>query len=216
MRGQIRKRGKSWAVIVYLGRDITTGRERRKWYTHHTKSEAERHLAHLLVQVQGGGSLPPSRLRVCDYLEQWLPDYAEGTVAPTTLASYQSTVRRHLTPALGSIPLVRLTAQAIQGYLGQKLRDGLSATSVRYHHGILRHALASAVRWDLLIQNPADRADPPRPAHHEVRLWDTEQVRLFLGEARRIPATIRCISLPSTRGCGRASCSASAGGMWIS
>jgi hypothetical protein len=35
MRGSIVKRGtKSFAVVVYLGRDPQTGKEKRKWYSH--------------------------------------------------------------------------------------------------------------------------------------------------------------------------------------
>jgi hypothetical protein len=115
MRGQIRKRGKSWAVIVYLGRDPHTGTKRRRWFTHRTRTEAEAHLAQLLVQVQAGAGVPPSRLRLADYLERWLQDYARARLALTTLRSYEDTVRVHLTPALGHVPLPRLSAPTDPG-----------------------------------------------------------------------------------------------------
>ncbi len=162
MRGQIRKRGNSWSVVVYLGREQHTGRKIRKWYTHATRREAEAHLIQLLAQLQAGGGVPPSRLRTSDYLEQWLRDYAESALAPSTFVSYQRIVRRHLAPCLGHVPLSRLTAQAVQGYLSHTPARGLSSTTALYHYRVLHEALRHAVRWGLLTRNPMDFVDPPR------------------------------------------------------
>src|SRR2546430_2685104 len=99
----------------------------------------------LLAQVQAGGGVPPSHLRLGDYLAQWLRDYATGAVGRVTLRNYGDTIRKHLAPALGHVPLSRLTPQTIQGYLSQKLHEGcLSSTSVQSHYGILREALNHA------------------------------------------------------------------------
>ena len=142
----------------------------------------------LLTQVQAGGGVPPARLRVGEYLAQWIKDYASGSVAPTTLASYTMIIRRHLTPALGHIPLARLTVQAIQGYISYKLSEGLSSTTLLHHHRLLHEALKHAVRWGLLTRNPAEWADPPRTQRTEMHVWDEEQVRMFLAEAKRSSA----------------------------
>ena len=185
MRGQIRKRGKSWAVVVYLGREQHSGRKIRKWYTHATRQAAEAHLVQLLAQLQAGGGLPPSRLRTGEYLEQWLRDYAVGALAPSTFVSYQRIGRRHPGPSLGHVPLGRLTAQAVQGYLSRTPARGLSSTTALYHYRVLHEALRHAVRWGLLTRSPMDFVDPPRRRQVQMRVWDEEQVRLFLAEAKR-------------------------------
>lgn len=120
-----------------------------------------------------------------DFLDQWLRDYAAGMVRVTTLDSYQAIVRVHLAPALGHVPLSALSAQAIQGYYSRKLQDDLSPATVRRHAMILHKALGCAVKWGLLARNPVDLTDPPRPERKEMRVLDDEQVRLFLGEAKR-------------------------------
>ncbi len=185
MRGYIVKRGKSFAAVVYLGRDPQTGKERRKWYSHKTRRDAEAHLAQIVAQIQGGGVIPSTKLRLAEYLEQWLRDYATGAVAPATLRAYQDVVRLHLTPALGDIPLARLSPQSIQAFFSQKLQQGLSTTSVHKFYRVLRESLGHAVRWGLMGRNPAALVDPPRPRRQEMRVWDEEQVRLFLAEAKR-------------------------------
>ncbi len=185
MRGHVRKRGKQWAAVLYAGRDPQSGKHKYRWFTHETKRNAEMHLIQLQAQAQAGGPLPPARLRVGEYLEQWLRDYAAGQVAANTLRSYQDTARLHLIPALGHLPLSRLSAPAIQGYLNQNLQKGLSATTVRYHAAILGEALRRAVRWGLLARNPIEFVDLPRRVRREMRVLDEEQVRLFLGEAKK-------------------------------
>jgi integrase len=189
MRGSIVKRGlHSFACVVYLGRDPASGKERQKWISFRTRREAEAHLVELVGHVTSGAVLPPTKLCVGEYLERWLRDYAEGRLAAATLESYRATIRVHLLPGLGHIRLSRLSPQAIQGYLTRKLQEGLSTTTVRYHAAIVHEALRHAVKWGLLAHNPADRVELPRRRQIEMRVWDEEQVRLFLAEARRTSA----------------------------
>src|SRR3990170_6970239 len=99
----------------------------------------------------------------------WLQNYARTSVSPTTYLPYGTCIQRHLVPALGGIPLAKLRPQHIQAYYSQALergradgQGGLSPTTVIYHHRVLREALAHAVRWQLLGNNPADAVEPPR------------------------------------------------------
>src|SRR5437879_13531648 len=109
MRGYTVKRGpRSFAAVVYLGRDPQTGKERRKWYSFKTRREAETALAHLVGRLISGTTLPSTKLRLGEFFDMWLRDYVETGVAPTTRASYRDTIRVHLAPALGHVPLSRL------------------------------------------------------------------------------------------------------------
>ena len=186
MRGHIRKRGKnSWAVVVDLGRDPATGRRRQKWFAHKTRREAEAHLAQIVAAMQGGGWTPPAKMLLRDFFDQWLRDYAAGAVGPVTLRNYADTIRVHLKPGLGHVPLSMLSPQAIQGYLSRKLQNGLSPTSVQAHYRLLHEVLGHAVKWGLLSRNPAAQVTAPRRRRFEPQVWDEEQVRLFLAEAKR-------------------------------
>lgn len=185
MRGHIRKRGNSWNLVLYTGRDPHTGKRQYKWFSYRARREAEVHQAQLLSQLHGGGVLPATRLRVSEFLEQWLQDYVSMNVAPTTRAIYQNAVRRHLAPTLGHVPLQRLSPQAIQGFLREKMEGNLSPASVHIFYRVLREALGHAVRWGLLGPNPCEMVDPPRLRRVETKVLDEEQVRLFLGEAKR-------------------------------
>jgi hypothetical protein len=55
VRGSIIRRGKSYSVVVDLGRDPETGRRRQKWHSgYRTKREAEVALADLVGSVNRG------------------------------------------------------------------------------------------------------------------------------------------------------------------
>lgn len=196
MKGSIVKRGpKSWAAVVYIGKDPTTGKDRQKWYTHKTEGEAEAHLTTLLGQLNGGGTIPDTKLRVGEFLDQWLEKYAVGAVGPTTLRSYQDTIKKHLKPKLGSVPLVRLSPITIQEYFSEKLKEtrsktnkeGLSPATVQRHAMILHEALSHAVKWGYLVRNPADMVDPPARKETEMKVWDEKQVQSFLEKAKASP-----------------------------
>ena len=107
MRGTIIKRGEKWAVVLDLGRD-SSGRRRRTWHSgYRTKREAERAHVELLSSVDHGTYAAPSHLTFGAYLvDEWLPARA-STIKPTTLASYEMHVRKHLVPRLGAVELLR-------------------------------------------------------------------------------------------------------------
>ena len=57
--------------------------------------------------------------------------------------------------------------------------SGLSAQTVLYHHRVLHRALEQAVKWQLIIRNPADAVNPSRPKRQEMHALDeTQTVRL--------------------------------------
>jgi integrase len=199
MRGHIRKRGRSWAVVVYLGKN-DHGKDRYRWYSHPTKRDAEAHLTGLLMQVNGGAGVPTSRLTTSAFLALWLRDYAKGRIRATSYSAYERAVRVHIVPDLGAIPIARLTALAIEGWIarmGRKTylpptKNGtapmprhLSAATVHQAYRTLRAALGRAVGWGMIARNPFVGVTAPRLPRKPMHLWDEEQIRLFLAEARR-------------------------------
>lgn len=59
--------------------------------------------------------------------------------------------------------------------------EGLSPTTVRQVHTIIKRALKDAVRRRRLVRNPADTVDPPRHAvRPELPVWDAETVSEYL------------------------------------
>jgi integrase len=187
MRGHIRKRGKSWAVVIDVGRD-EGGRRRQRWQGgYQTRKAAQEALTDILGRVQRGTYVEPSKRTLAVFLPEWLGSM-RATVRPSTWAAYKMLAEVHIIPALGSVPLQRLTAAQLNALYADLLekgrcdgKGGLSPRSVAYVHATIRKALAEAVGWQYLTRNVADQATPPRQqANGDLRTWSAEELRAFL------------------------------------
>src|SRR5438445_11771698 len=133
------------------GFDPRTGKRRQRWTTHKTRREAEAFLAATLAQTQIGAGVPSSRVRVGEFLAEWL-EASKGRIRPTTWRVYSYCVRQHIVPDLGGIPLLRLTSQVIEGWLSQIQAKQLSAAAVHRAFRLLRPAVCQAVSWALVAR----------------------------------------------------------------
>lgn len=117
MRGTVIKRGGKWSVVLDLGVELVDGRRRRKrqWHSgYRTWKEADQARIKLLAALDQGTYVAPSKLTVAEYLERWLVEAAKPRVAGTTYDRYVDLVRGHLIPALGTLPLAKLTPLHVQ------------------------------------------------------------------------------------------------------
>ena len=189
MRGHIVKRSKnSYSLKVSLGKDANSGKYKYQWTTvKGTKKEAEKRLAEILHQLDNGTFMTPSKTTLGEYLEKWLKDYAKPNLSPRGYERYESISRVHLIPSLGNIPLTQLKPEHLQKHYTDKLNNGLSALTVRYHHTVLHKALQTAIKWGLVNRNVADGVDVPRARRNEMQTWDEYEINRFLETAKDSP-----------------------------
>jgi integrase len=76
--------------------------------------------------------------------------------------------------------LASISALDIQTVYRDLLVRGLSARSIRYTHAVLRSALKQAMRWNLILSNPADSVDLPRQERRQIGVLTVEQARTFV------------------------------------
>lgn len=127
------------------------------------------------------------RLTVDRFLfDKWLPAI-KTTIRKSTLISYESHVRNHVSPYLGSRRLHRIDPTMLNDLYvrllesGRQNGTGLSPPSVRRVHATLHRAFRDAVRWGLIERNPAASANPPKIGDRgEFSTWSAEELRLFL------------------------------------
>ena len=96
--------------------------------------------------------------------------------------AYQKIIDNHINPAMGNVPLVRLTAKEIQQYyIDTQRATGLSSNTMRRHHDLLASSLRTAVRQDMLLSNPVDRVEPPKSRLYEADFYDSQNLkRLYM------------------------------------
>jgi integrase len=57
---------------------------------------------------------------------------------------------------------------------------GLAPRTVKHAHSILGRALNQAVKWRILVSNPARYVDLPKQVRKEMKVLPPKQARLFL------------------------------------
>lgn len=182
MKGHIRERSPGrWAIVLDI-HESETGKRRRKWHSFTgTKRQAQEQCARLIAELRGGTYIAPNKITVAQHLERWL-DHIKSQVSPRTHERYSEIVRKNIVPALGSIALTRLRPIQISETYAKALafgrRDGnggLAPTTVIYMHRLIKHALAQAVRWELLNRNPADAVSPPKAERATMKTYNMPQ-----------------------------------------
>lgn len=176
--GSIRlRRDGRWEARVTL--TDPDGRRIRRSLLARSRPEVEAKLRAALDAEARGLPATDARLRLAEHLTDWLEN-VRPRVRPRTYQSYESVVRVHLIPALGHVPLIRLTPQQVQTMLNRQSAGGASPRTVAISRDVLRLALHQAERWGQLGRNVARLVDPPRVVRHEIRPLAPAEVRRFL------------------------------------
>src|SRR5687768_11511314 len=146
MQGSVIKyagnRGATWAYVVDAGRDAAGKRVQKKRRGFPTKKAAEAAMQLELHQRRAGSYIEKSPETVGELLDRWLETVIRHKVKPTTLEDYTFTVRKHLNPALGTIPVQALTPATVQSFYSDRIDAGIGARTVHLCHLRLSQALA--------------------------------------------------------------------------
>ncbi len=171
-----RKDGR-WSAIVSLGwRD---GKRQRKTIYGRTRQDVATELTSLLGKRDAGIALPARGATVEQFMARWL-DTVRNSIRPRTYEKFESVVRLHIVPDLGKFRLEKLTPDAVQLLLNDKLKAGASPQSVRHIRMVLALALKQAVGWNLLIRNVAAMTKGPRVERTEIHPMTSDAARAFL------------------------------------
>jgi integrase len=184
----------SWGYCAYVGK-----REDGRWIRRTrggfaTKKDAERSLREVLTAVEERTLVHASSLTLGGFLaNEWLVATAPPQVKYETWYDRKRNLEAHVIPRVGDVNLQEFNAAHLNRLYAELLRDGrakgkggLSPTSVRRIHAMLRKALNDAARWGRVQRNVALLADPPpmkvvRAARRRsMQTWTEAQLRTFL------------------------------------
>ena len=161
---------------------LENGKKKQSYFQ--TEKEANVALRKMLHE-QEKGTLPTGQQQLLKtYLNQWLEQVHKPTIRIGTYNAYRIMLDKHIIPALGYIPLQRLSPQHVQAFYANKLNEGLSLIRVRGLHSVLHSALEVAVKWNLVGRNVCDLVSPPVPKRHEIQPLTPEQAQRLLQTAQ--------------------------------
>ena len=175
---------KLYYVSMELGRD-ENGKRIKQYRTFPTLAAARNGLRDFHAGLERERELerklaPAQELDLSHWLEYWMDSIVRPNRAETTVYAYQKIIDNHIDPALGDVPLRKLTPMIIQEYYTETQRtSGLSSNTMRRHHDLLSSALRSAVRQDVIPASPMERVEPPRVRTAESYFYNNQELKLL-------------------------------------
>jgi integrase len=176
-----------------------------------THDDARRKLTALVGRADQGLPVASVNWTVADYLSYWLREVVREDRRPKTYQGYEGVVRLHLIPGLGKKRIGKLSAQDVRLFITRVRREcqcckhgwdakrqtaeccarkdaqccntKLSARMVQSIHAVLRNALESAVREELIPRNVAKLVRVPAPRYAANRGLTAPQAKATLKAA---------------------------------
>ena len=106
------------------------------------------------------------------WIEKWINMDREKPLAPSTLTSYRTNFRLHINPAIGKIPLNKLTTDEIQRALK---RAGGSKSKFIKIRNIIHASLQVAVHRGILLRNPCEGVVAPYEKEKKARALSRDE-----------------------------------------
>jgi integrase len=187
MRGNITRRGKaSWRIKFDVGTDETGKRLINYQTVNGTRKQAETELAKRLNEFAEARYVAPTVETVETYARHWLENIAPASRATITVERYQSLLRAHIIPGLGSIELQRLDGSAIDRFYATRREKSLADLTLHHIHSLLRQVLASAVKAKKLARSPITDIEtkPKAKRRDKIEVLDEAELTAVLDHLR--------------------------------
>lgn len=190
--GVVFKYRNGFAAVLDLG--WSNGKRIRKWVYGKTEREVLGKLADLRRRQAQGQNLAAAPRTFGEWLDEWMRMKEREGTRPATLQGYRKLIENHVRPALGKVALDKLSPTMIRRLLAEKTDSGLSTTTVRHIHGVIRNALGDAEREELVHRNAARVVRPPAIRQVERRALTVDEARRLLDVLRghRLEALYVC------------------------
>ena len=196
--GNIRKRADGrWEGRYTAGYHSETGKRIIKNVLGKTQAECKAKLKKAIEESQSLDVGRADEYTVAAWLRTWFDLYAKPHIRPSTMNYYHRNIEQHIIPAIGDIPLNKLTTRDLQKLYNdlqsngrlrkvrKKEKPGLSNSTVRGIHMMLHNALDRAVKEKLILTNPTENCIIPKIEKQEMKILHPDHISSYLNAAER-------------------------------
>lgn len=193
----IQKRGKTYRISVSNGRkpDGTQIIETTTFCPDPNRTEKQNQKALEIFalefeqKVKSGKYLDGEKLTFQAFHEIWLRDYAEQNLDATTIATYKRLLNVHILPVIGHLKLAKVQPNHLNKLyytLSHERKDGrvggYAPKTIKHIHNIISVIYSTAMKWNVVLDNPCDRVDIPKqaPTRDKIKYFDIEQTERFI------------------------------------
>ena len=196
--GNIRKRADGrWEGRYTAGYHSETGKRIIKNVLGKTQAECKAKLKKAIEESHALDVGRADEYTVAAWLRTWFDLYAKPHIRPSTMNYYHRNIEQHIIPAIGDIPLNKLTTRDLQKLYNdlqsngrlrkvqKKEKPGLSNSTVRGIHMMLHNALDRAVKEKLILSNPTENCIIPKIEKQEMKILHPDHISAYLNAAER-------------------------------
>lgn len=192
----IRKRGNTYQITVSNGRkadgsqilETTTFTPDPDKTDKQNKKALDLFALKFEEQVKSGKYLDGEKITFQEFSDRYLEEYAAHHLDPNTLAQYTALLRIHINPVIGNLKLSKVQPRNLNSLYNQLLKErkdgrpgGYSPKTIRHIHNTISAIYTVAIRWNVVMDNPCERVEPPRATQGKtVKHFTLEQAEAFL------------------------------------
>lgn len=129
--GCIRRRSDGrWEAIYIVRYDSNDQPVRRSVYGK-TRGEVTLKLREILQKIAAEEYVPPKRITVGDWMDEWWRIYCLPSKKLSTCTGYESTIIWHIKPHLGKVELQELKPMQVQSMINKLVSEGKAPSTIR-------------------------------------------------------------------------------------
>ncbi|QSF43304.1 tyrosine-type recombinase/integrase [Paenibacillus tianjinensis] len=185
------KKGKVHYKYAFEVKDTNGKRKTIKESGFTKKTECKIAEALARTEWEKGNHINPSAITFGDYITEWLKNKKD--IGVKTRHTNVGHINNHILPAIGHIPLQKLTYEDIE-YLIQEMQKkvlpngkNLAEGTIRKVFNLVQTSLRAAVKRELIMRNPIDKLDKgskPKAGKPKYDYWSVEEVNEFLSNLK--------------------------------
>ena len=126
-------------------------------------------------QVINGKFLDGEKLTFQEFADRYLEEYAAQHLDLNTQSQYRTLLKIHVYPVIGHIKLAKIQPRNLNTLYNILLKErkdgregGYSSKTIRHIHNTISAIFTVAIRWNVVLDNPCDRVEPPKAVQGET------------------------------------------------
>ncbi|MFP5528452.1 tyrosine-type recombinase/integrase [Peptococcus simiae] len=180
------KSGKMAGSFIAQRRYLIDGARHRKTFSASTKKRAkakmEAYEESMFLTLAKSGKprrVELQEMTLAEWIYCWLIRFKEGQVKPSTYDSYMDYLKYYILPVFDTTTLGNLDVMQLQLYYNDQAKK-LSPSTIKKINAIINQALKSAVDFDIITSNPADKCKLPKRKKTRPRVLSHQEQEKFL------------------------------------
>ncbi|MFV0527676.1 MAG: tyrosine-type recombinase/integrase [Lachnospiraceae bacterium] len=139
--------------------------------------------------IRNGTYLNGEKITFKEFYDKWIVEYAEKRLESKTVATYRHLATIHIIPEIGNLKLAKVQPRrlnSLYNFLLEQRKDGkpggYSQKTVEHIHELISSIMGTALKWNIISQNPCTRVSPTRQSNYKDKLkyFTVEQAISFL------------------------------------